>query len=75
MQTPDFNEFLKSLTVRQVTILRFVANDFTSKEIGQKLDIGKKTVQKHRENILKKANVSGGKDIRAFMWEIRQYLN
>ena len=76
MQSPeDYTNFLKSLTVRELTILKVVVNGFTSKEIGETLNIGKKTVDKHRENYLKKAEVKGSHEIRAFMWEIRAYLN
>ena len=76
MQSPeDYTNFLKSLTVRELTVLKAVASGFTSKQIGKELNIGKKTVDKHRENYLKKAEVKGSHEIRAFMWEIRAYLN
>ena len=42
------------LTPRETEILRLVADAHTNDEIGLLLDISKKTVERHRENILEK---------------------
>ncbi|HTN45453.1 MAG TPA: response regulator transcription factor [Flavipsychrobacter sp.] len=43
-----------TLTEREKEILGLIVQEFTSEEIGEKLFISKKTVEKHRSNILEK---------------------
>lgn len=45
------------LTPSERTILRLVAQDMTSKEIGEMLNISYRTVQKHRSNIIEKLDL------------------
>jgi DNA-binding NarL/FixJ family response regulator len=42
------------ISSREIEIIRFIAGGFTSKEIGDKLDISERTVETHRRNIMKK---------------------
>jgi DNA-binding NarL/FixJ family response regulator len=51
---------LKKLTARELEILKLIAENKTSIEIGDKLFIDKKTVESHRNNIRKKLNLTGG---------------
>jgi len=51
-----------SLTQREIDVLRLVCQQLTSKEIGEKLYISKKTVETHKSNLLSKTgarNIAG----------------
>ncbi|MEW6729759.1 MAG: LuxR C-terminal-related transcriptional regulator [Acidobacteriota bacterium] len=48
------NRALVKLTKRECEILSFIAQGDTSREIGEKLTISRKTVDAHRENIKRK---------------------
>jgi DNA-binding NarL/FixJ family response regulator len=48
---------LNSLTRKEIEVIGFVKNGYSSKEIGNLLGITKKTVEVHRYNILKKLNL------------------
>ncbi|PKV49868.1 LuxR family two component transcriptional regulator [Aquimarina sp. MAR_2010_214] len=48
------NEVIKRLTISEVKILRLIAKNMTSQEIANCLFLSKRTVEKHRSNILKK---------------------
>lgn len=46
------------LTDREIQILRMLANELSTKEIAEKLNLSSRTVDSHRENIKKKLNVT-----------------
>lgn len=46
-----------SLTARQKEILRLVAQGFTNREIGERLDISVRTVEVHRFNLMRRLRV------------------
>ena len=46
------------LTSREIEILRYIAEGFSNKEIGDKLFISHRTVDTHRTNLMKKLNVN-----------------
>uniref|UniRef100_UPI00404A23AD response regulator n=1 Tax=Flavobacterium sp. TaxID=239 RepID=UPI00404A23AD len=50
------------LTPSERTILRLISKDLHSKEIGEKLSISIRTVQKHRSNIILKLDLPAGVD-------------
>jgi DNA-binding CsgD family transcriptional regulator len=50
------DNFTDNLTKRERDIVRLLATNMTSKEIGERLFISSHTVDKHRRNILKKLN-------------------
>jgi DNA-binding NarL/FixJ family response regulator len=52
------NETMKSLTKREVEILRLVAEGLTNEEIGKKIFISEKTVKTHLTNIFDKLKVN-----------------
>lgn len=46
-----------SLTARQKEILRLVAQGFTNREIGERLEISVRTVEVHRFNLMRRLRV------------------
>lgn len=44
----------ENVTRREREVLKLIAEDYNSKQIGEMLNISKKTVEKHRSNIMKK---------------------
>ena len=55
---------MPNLTARETQILNLILNEYTSKEIGQQLEISMRTVETHRKNILKK---TGAKNLVALV--------
>lgn len=51
------------LTPREKQILQMVAEGITSKDIAEKLDISKRTVEHHRANMMKKLNIKRAADL------------
>lgn len=47
----------QSLTARQKEILSLVAQGFTNREIGERLDISVRTVEVHRFNLMRRLRV------------------
>jgi len=58
MPSPHVTDMDESLTERQIKILKFVSQGFSSKEIAQKLDISYYTVTTHIKNIYNKLQVN-----------------
>ncbi len=54
---PGNAEKLSSLTERELEVLKGIAEGLTNKEIGQQLFISQRTVDTHRQNIMKKLDV------------------
>ncbi len=52
------SEQLSLLTEREIEILRAIAEGYSSKEIGEKLHISSRTVDTHRNNMMKKLEVN-----------------
>ena len=55
---------MSNLTSRETEILGLILNEYTSKEIGEQLQISMRTVETHRKNILKK---TGAKNLVALV--------
>lgn len=55
---PQMDESIKSLTKREMEILRLVAEGLTNEEIGKKIFISEKTVKTHLTNIFDKLKVN-----------------
>lgn len=51
------NEFIHDLTEREIEVLRLICQEYTAKEIGEKLFISFRTVEGHRKKLLSKLNV------------------
>jgi DNA-binding NarL/FixJ family response regulator len=45
---------LNELTKRETEVLKMIAMELTNEEIAEKLSIGKRTVDAHRQNLLRK---------------------
>ena len=52
----DSNELTDKLSRREIEILTCIANEMTNEEIADKLELSKRTVDNHRQNMLKKLN-------------------
>ncbi|HMR17966.1 MAG TPA: response regulator transcription factor [Sphingobacterium sp.] len=47
---------LQELTDREIEVLKLLSEEFTSKQIAEKLFISERTVETHRKNLLRKTN-------------------
>lgn len=56
-EVSDPNAEGQTLTSRQKEILKLVAQGYTNREIGQKLDISVRTVEVHRFNLMRRLRV------------------
>lgn len=65
---------LRLLTPHERTILRFIAQDKTSKEIARELGIARKTVDAHRSNICRKLEIHGQHVLTRFAVRHRQEI-
>lgn len=54
-------------TDREIEIIQLCKQNFSCKEIADRLFISEKTVRKHRQNILAKVGGNGRKDFRDFI--------
>ena len=61
---PHNPELIFSETERE--IIQLVCEDFTNREIGEQLEISKRTIEGHRERIMKKMNVKSVAGLVAF---------
>lgn len=57
------------LTPGEIKILRYIAREYSTKEIAEKLFIAEKTVEKHRSNIIRKLDLPPRKNA-LLMWAI-----
>lgn len=58
LENPLSNDLLRTLTRREVEILRLVAEGLTNEEIGKRVFISEKTVKTHLTNVFDKLKVS-----------------
>lgn len=54
VQSVDKNDYMQHLSEREVEVLLLICKGMSNFEIGEKLFISKRTVDKHRSNILEK---------------------
>ena len=59
-----------SLTERQKQVLKDLKNDLDSKIIAEKLNISPRTLQRHRQNVLRKLGIHDPKEIKKFFRSI-----
>ena len=57
---------IDNLTEREVQVLKMISNGVTNKDIGEQLFISPKTVEAHRNNILKKLHLKSTADLVKF---------
>lgn len=60
---------LERLTLREREILKLVAEGYKNKEIADYLCISLKTVEKHRDNVMKKLDLHSASELTAFAME------
>jgi DNA-binding NarL/FixJ family response regulator len=65
---------IDDLTSAERRILKLIAEDRTSKEIAQLLQISTKTVENHRLNICHKLNLHGSHSLLKFAFDNKSYL-
>ncbi|MBV9312279.1 MAG: response regulator transcription factor [Pseudonocardia sp.] len=53
------DEWLRSLTDREVEVLKLIANGMTNREISARLHVSETTVKKHASRIMRKLGVTG----------------
>lgn len=58
-----------SLTDREIDVLVCIKDAMSNEEIAAKLCISHRTVEKHRQNIIKKANIKNLMDLYKFAFE------
>jgi DNA-binding NarL/FixJ family response regulator len=57
---------IKDLTPAELQVLKLIADNLTTKSIGERLFISPRTVEKHRENICQKLNLQGSHSLLKF---------
>lgn len=62
IQLSDTNNFLDKLTTTEIKILKFLLKDISSQEIAEILFISKRTVEKHRSNIIQKLGLKSSQN-------------
>ena len=53
---PDTDTILPNISPREIEVLRFLAVGYSSKQIATELNLAVKTVDNHRQNLLRKTN-------------------
>lgn len=71
---PDPRYAIDRLTPAERRILHLVADNYTSTAIGEKLAVSPRTVDRHRENICKKLELSGPYALLRFALQHRAHL-
>jgi len=61
---------LQLLTPSERTILRMIAKNLTSREIAKQLSVSKRTVEKHRTNIIAKLELQSNKEVLS-IWAVK----
>ncbi len=65
---------INDLTPAERKVLKLIAENLTSKEIGEQLFISLRTVEKHRENICQKLNLQGSHSLFKFAVQNKSQL-
>jgi DNA-binding NarL/FixJ family response regulator len=65
---------INDLTQTERRVLKLIAENLTTKEIGEQLFISPRTVEKHRENICQKLNLQGSHSLLKFALQHKSQL-
>ena len=57
---------LPKITSREIEILRYLAIGYSSKQIAEELNIAVKTIDNHRQNMLRKTNTKSSPELVAY---------
>lgn len=74
IQMSEKQPSINDLTPTERKILKLIAEDLTSKEIGEQLFISPRTVEKHRANICQKLNLQGSHSLFKFALQNKSKL-
>lgn len=66
--------WLSELSQREMSVLSAIANNSTSREIANQLNLSVRTVQNHRARIVKKLNIQGNNGLFSFALEHRNTI-
>lgn len=66
VQLAEKQPSINDLTPTERRVLKLIAENFTTKEIGEQLFISPRTVEKHRANICQKLNLQGSHSLLKF---------
>lgn len=72
MESREVTENWKKLTEREKQISVLVAEDLSSKVIGNRLGVSKRTVENHRANLYKKLNLNAPDQLKNFVATIKE---
>lgn len=76
-QTPTPSRFQPMLSAREMEVLLLIAEGLTSQQIAARLERSKKTVDKHRQRLMKRLQIRGTANLTKFaieagIWRSRQ---
>jgi DNA-binding NarL/FixJ family response regulator len=74
LQLAENKPSINDLTQTECRVLKLIAENLTSKEIGEQLFISPRTVEKHRENICQKLNLQGSHSLFKFALQHKSQL-
>lgn len=63
---PDASAVLPKLSVREIEVLKYLAIGHSSKQIAAELNIAVKTIDNHRQNLLRKTNTKSSGELVAY---------
>ncbi|WP_159021300.1 response regulator transcription factor [Formosa sp. L2A11] len=66
--TGDSDPILEKMTPTELKILKYLDKNFSSPQIAEELFISKRTVEKHRSNIIKKLDIDTSSQNALFIW-------
>ncbi len=76
LSSSDAIAIYAKLTPREIDICNLIKKGLISKEIGNELNISSKTIQKHRQNIRKKLNLTNEKvNLRSYLLKLAEGKN
>ncbi|WP_338731007.1 response regulator transcription factor [Mangrovimonas cancribranchiae] len=64
----DDNSNIEQLSVTEIKILKYLNKNLNSTQIAEELFISKRTVEKHRSNIIKKLQIDSSKQNALIIW-------
>ncbi|SNT31457.1 regulatory protein, luxR family [Ekhidna lutea] len=67
---PEARKFTKTLTSREIEILRLLARGFHSRDIAEALKISRLTVDTHRRNMLRKVEAANTPELLTLAWDM-----
>ncbi|WP_083540641.1 response regulator transcription factor [Aequorivita viscosa] len=68
------NSNIEKLSATELKILKNISNNLNSSQIAETLFISKRTVEKHRSNIIKKLEIDATQQNALFVW-LQQHPN